>query len=689
MLFRLVGILSAAAALAAAADLRVAAGDRLASEFAESLTREAGQYWTARRAKVNALKTRAEVEERQQEVRKWLVDAMGGFPRKTPLNAKVTGGFTRDGYRVEHVVFESMPKFYVTANVYVPLNAKPPFPAVVGTAGHSDTGKAIATYQYAWIGMAKRGFLVVAFDPPGQGERSEYLDRATGKSVPGPGTRQHDMAGTQCLLTGSTFSRYETWDGIRALDYLLTRPDVDPKRIGVAGNSGGGTQSAYLAVVEPRLATSVISCYMTGWEQLWTNPGPQDAEQVFPGFLRAGFDFGDYMIAFAPRPVTMLTGIRDFFPIAGGRATYSEVKRVFGVLDAEARAGYFEYDDEHGWHKPRREATYRWLTKWLQGRDDDGAEPEIQTEPEKNLNVTKTGQVQSSLGGETVRTLNLARAQEQFGARQALRMTKAEELRESVKRLLNVPARTGVPAVSEVETGQTDGRRWTKLLIETQPGVHVAAVLLMPAGTGKHGARIVIDSSGKDAAAGVIEELAQGGQAVLAMDPSGWGESALAKGASGYSAMWQVAQRAMLIGRPLPGIQAYDVLRVFDFLRTRGEIDSGRIGITGVRNGGVIAMYAAALEPRIASVEARETVASYMTVARAVIHENMIGIVAPGVLRHFDLPDLALAIAPRELKLRSMRDAAGKPMERGAVEQEYSAAAARYSKAKGTFAIVD
>lgn len=123
------------------------------------------------------------------------------------------------------------------------------------------------------------------------------------------------MAGTQCLLTGTTYARWETWDGVRAFDYLLTRPDVDARRIAVAGNSGGGTQSAYLAVAEPRLASGVASCYLTSWEKLWAGPGPQDAEQNFPGFLKAGLDFPDFPIAFAPKPFLMTTAIQDFFPI--------------------------------------------------------------------------------------------------------------------------------------------------------------------------------------------------------------------------------------------------------------------------------------------------------------------------------------------------------------------------------------
>src|SRR5688572_24960404 len=462
-----IAYLFSAMSIATYADTSVLPAGVLRDEFGRYLTAQAEKHWTARSAKVTALRSPAQVQERQRYIRRTLLDAIGGFPEKTPLNAKITGGFTRDGYRVEHLVFESQPKFYVTANVYVPANVAPPFPAVIGVAGHSATGKAIATYQMAWVGMVKRGFLVIGFDPPGQGERSEYFDPATGKSSVGIGTGEHNMAGAQTLLTGATFARYEIWDGIRAFDYLLTRKDVDPKRIGVAGNSGGGTQSAYLAVFEPRLAACVISCYMTNWSKLWTKPGPQDAEQNFPGFLSAGLNFGDFMIAFAPKPVTMLTGIRDYFPIDGARDTYAEVKRVFEVMDAPGRAGYFEYDDEHGWHKPRREATYRWLTKFLQGREDDGTEPPIVPEPENNLNATATGQVSTSLGGETVWSLNAKIAEKLFARRAAARINNPEQMRSLVARRLNVPARSGMPKVTVV--------RPDALLIETEPGIRIPA----------------------------------------------------------------------------------------------------------------------------------------------------------------------------------------------------------------------
>jgi cephalosporin-C deacetylase-like acetyl esterase len=673
-LTRCIVVFLAAISIGTAADTSVLPAGELRDELYRYLTSEAEKHWTARRAKIAALSSPAQVQDRQKYIRTWLGNAMGGFPSKTPLNANITGGFERDGYRVEHLVFESQPNFFVTANVYVPTNAHPPFPAVLGVAGHSATGKAIATYQYAWIGMVKRGFLVVAFDPPGQGERSEYFDPALGKSSVGIGVAEHNMAGTQVLLTGGTFARYEAWDGIRAFDYLLTRKDVDPKRIGVAGNSGGGTQSAYLAVVEPRLAAAVISCYMTDWAKLWSKPGPQDAEQNFPGFLSAGLNFGDFMIAFAPKPVTMLTGIRDYFPIDGARDTYAEVKRVFEVLDSPGRAGYFEYDDEHGWHKPRREATYRWLTKFLQGKDDDGIEPPIQPEPESSLNATKTGQVSTSLGGETVRSLNLKIAEKLFAGRSAARISDPVKLRAVVARRLNVPGRTGVPKATVVQSG--------KLVIESEPGIRIPALLHVPTTPGKHPAMLYVNSAGKDADPKTVQDLVAGGRVVLSIDPRGWGESAPEKRSGGYSAIWQLAQRGMLIGKPLAGMQVYDVLRAFDYLTSLPEVDARQVTVKGVGNGGVIALYAGALEPAIAAVESVDAIASYMTIARAAKHSGVIDIVVPGVLKDFDLPDVAGLIAPRPLHISSVQAGSGTALDSAAVRQEYAPAVRRYAQVK-------
>lgn len=617
------------------------------------LTGVAKSRWEDRAARVAAIGTPAQVKERQAYIRKKLIEQIGGFPDKTPLNARITGTLERDGYSVEKLVFESQPRYYVTANVFVPKTGKPPYPAVLGTAGHSIDGKAADLYQRVWASLAKRGFVVLAYDPPGQGERLEYLDPATGKShLPGGGTGEHTMAGTQCLLTGTNVARYFIWDGIRAFDYLLTRRDVDAKRIAVAGNSGGGTQSSYLAAFEPRLAAAAPSCYLTSWEKLWSGPGPQDAEQNFANFLADGLDFPDFLIAFAPKPIQMAVATRDFFPIDGAKATYAEAKRVFEVLGAGDRMGFFEFDDTHGWSKPRREATYRWFERWFHNRQDDGAEPELKVEAVADLQVTRTGQVATSFPNtETIQSLNAALAAKLYAKRPG---AGGKNIAVLVRARLGVPAERGVPAWDKHGEIERPGYRIEKIEMQPEPNITVPALAFVPDGGEPHKPAVLwLDPAGKAADAGeggVIEAIVRAGNIVLAVDPRGWGESAAPRRGSESSGMpFQTAMRAMLVGKTVPGMQTGDVLRAFDYLAARHDVDLRRIAIAGTGNGAVLALYAAALEPRIGKVACLRAPESYMQIVRAKMHQGVSEIVVPGVLRDFDLPDVEAAVRPRTI----------------------------------------
>jgi cephalosporin-C deacetylase-like acetyl esterase len=514
-----------------------------------------------------------------------------------------------------------------------------------------DWPKAADLYERVWVSLAKRGFVVLAYDPPGQGERLEYFDPAAGKSrLSGGGTGEHTMAGMQCLLTGTNVARYFIWDGIRAFDYLLTRPDVDPKRIGVSGNSGGGTQSSYLAAYEPRLAAAAPSCYLTSWEKLWSGPGPQDAEQDFVNFLKDGLDFPDFLIAFAPKPIQMATATKDFFPIDGAKATFAEAHRVFETLGAGDHMGFFEFDDTHGWSQPRREATYRWFTRWLQGKKDDGAEPEIKLDTPHDLQCTETGQVATSFrDAETVQSLNAALAVRLYAGRSG---AGGKNIAALVRARLNVASERTVPHFEPRGEIERKGYKIEKIEIQSEPGITVPALVFVPSGgPQRKPAVIYVDAAGKAAAAGdggAIEGIMREGKIVLALDPRGWGESAArGKADGGYTPSYQSAMRVLLVGKTIPGMQTVDVLRSFDYLRSRADVNAARISITGKGNGGVLALYAAVLEPRVTKVTCAGSPESYMGIVRQKMHEDVMDIVVPGVLRDFDLPDLVKALGPR------------------------------------------
>jgi cephalosporin-C deacetylase-like acetyl esterase len=651
-----------------------------------ALSERARELFEQRDQVVAGLDSRTAIEERQRYVRDTFIEGLGGLPERTPLNARVTRTLERDDYRVEMLLYESLPGFYVTANVYVPRGQTPPYPAVLGAAGHTANGKASATYQHAWISLAKRGFLVLAFDPPGQGERSLYFDPDMGRSRVGIGTREHTLSGLQCLLTGHHFARYELWDAIRGVDYLLTREDVDPERLAVAGNSGGGTQAAYLAAAEPRLAVAISSCYMTSWKQLWLDPGPQDAEQDLPGFLSHGLDFADYATVFAPRPFMILSAIQDFFPIAGARAAAEEARSVYEVLGEGDRIGFFEYDDTHGWSPPRREATYRWLERWLHDRVDEGLEPTHETMLESDLYATPTGQVSTSYeGAETVQTLNRAVAEEMFPKRAAANLDDLEAVRALVRaRLMMVDARSE-PTVTPHGTLDRDGYRIERVALRTAPGITVPALVFVPeGGPDRKPAVLYVDGVGKGAQAlegGDLEALARSGHVVLAPDPRGIGESQPTSASGGYRPVWQMLQRALLVNRTMVGMQVEDLLAIYGHLAEREDVDPERVAVMGRGQGGILALSLAVLQPKIEKVALEGTVLSYLEIARARYHEDLVASFVPGVLKDFDLPDLAAALAPRPLWIVDPRSPTNALISIDRARSEYERAARAYEDA--------
>ena len=200
---------------------------------------------------LNRLKTKADAQQYVRDAQARIRESFGPEPQRTPLNARVTKRVERDGYRIDNVIFESRPGFPVTANLYLPAKQSGPLPAVVGTCGHSTNGKAAEAYQSFAQGLARLGYVCLIYDPIGQGERLQYVTEDLSSHI-GVGVREHLHAGNQQFLVGEFFGMWRAWDGIRALDYLLTRPEVDKQRVGVTGNSGGGTMTTWLSGVEPR-----------------------------------------------------------------------------------------------------------------------------------------------------------------------------------------------------------------------------------------------------------------------------------------------------------------------------------------------------------------------------------------------------------------------------------------------------
>ncbi len=289
-----------------------------------------GQAYPLLDKRANAIagfKTLGDWQKRQEWLRKTLKDVVGAFPVKSPLNAKITRTINKDGFRVEHIVYESQPGFYVTSSMFIPEGIKGKAPVVIYCSGHTANG--YRGYQTQILNLVKKGFIVFAFDPVDQGERLEYFDPQTNKPKSGGSDSWHSYSGAQALITGSSQVMYMMWDGIRAVDYVLTRSEVDPARIGITGRSGGGTQSAWIAALDERIYAAAPESYITNFTELFWGPGPQDAEQEPINGVVKGIDLADLLLVRAPKPTLIIATTGDYFGIQGFRESAKEASGIY------------------------------------------------------------------------------------------------------------------------------------------------------------------------------------------------------------------------------------------------------------------------------------------------------------------------------------------------------------------------
>lgn len=649
--------------------------------LSEYLLAQAKLHFDQRRAVVAGLKTPQDVQRRQEELKAKFIAAIGGFPEKTPLNAQTTGHEQRDGYHIERVIYESRPQHHVTAVLFLPAGP-PPFPGVLIPCGHSANGKAAEAYQRACILLAKNGLAVLCYDPIGQGERIQLLD-ASGKPAIAGSTSEHTMVGVGALLVGGSTASFRIWDGIRSLDYLASRPEIDPRRIGCTGNSGGGTLTAYLMALDDRILAAAPSCYITSLERLFATIGPQDAEQNITGQVAFGMEHADYVTLRAPRPTLICTGTQDFFDIQGAWTTFREAKLLYGLLGHGERVDLFEYNDKHGFSQPRREAALRWMRRWLMQKDDAPVETDFPIFKDAELQCTRTGQVLEDLKGMSAFDLNAERERQLAAVRASTQATRGrDDLLKEVRRLVAVETR--LPAAKSRETGtvERDGYRIRKLIYETEPGISVPGLLFEPRAAVMGPVSIYLHGEGKavDAAAGgPIEELVRQGQRVLAIDLRGMGET-IPEAASRTGFFGGDSKESFLglhLNRPLLGQRVLDLLAVVEMFSA--EAPQG-FHLVGIGSAGPVALHAAALEPRFKQVTLARSVVSWSAVARTPVSRNQLTNVVPAALTVYDLPDLAAAVAPRSLTIRGGTDAAGKPVSQQVLDEVYGACRAAYAR---------
>jgi len=686
-------------------------GDELPDMLILSLAKQANALaakWDVERSKI---RTPEQTLARGRLVRKSVLEMLGGFPEKNALAAVTASTLERDGYRVENVRFQSRPDFWVTGNLYVPTSGAGPFPAVISPSGHFADANRTPAYQLAHMLMVKNGFVVLAYDPIGQGERRYFWDPSKGDTLK---ALEHSSPGQRLLLLGESFAQYRIWDGIRAIDYLLSRPEVDPARIGCTGHSGGGWATLFITLLDDRVKCA--ACNEPGPQHWWpldVQPGAPlhvtDSEQyLFPAAAR-GIDRCDVYQAIAPRPMQLATEYftskyfserrsstrNQLSPLA--RAHIEACYKRLGVAE-KFRA--IEARDEHFLTHKLRLATLDWFSRWFYGKPGPTVEPVREPEPTKNLYCTPAGSLRYAPLGESIHTLIL-KHQERLSPEHKAPGSAAEldsfrrQLLNSMRGLLRYDKAEQPLAVRHIGTTPRRGYLIEQVEFLSEPDIYIPAWVIIPENQKPPFTPLIcVNDVGKQDRPigmefGLLERMVLKGHLVIAADLRGIGdtdperrarsESNPARGL--FSTETGMAYLAWLMDKSLLGMRVLDLTRTVDYALSRQDVDGTGVAVVGSGMGATWTLLAAALDSRIRSAVCDGGLLAYRMITGADHHAHDASIFIPGVLKHFDLSHVAALVAPRRLVLLSPVDHVKKAVDLAVANQMYEFARQSYQAA--------
>lgn len=598
-----------------------------------------------------ALKTREDALAYQAKLRQAISRSFGPKPKQVPLAMEYTGTLQFDGYRIEKLRFQSRPDFWVTANLYLPNQLAAPAPAVLGACGHSDQGKAAPVYQDFCIRLVNNGFVVLIYDPIQQGERNQYT-RLSDLGVANSLCCAHNVMGKQLELVGDFFGAWRVWDGRCALDALLTRPEVDPKRLGITGNSGGGTLTEWIWANEYRLSMAAPSCHVTSFLNNLENELATDSEQCPPGVIGSGLEMVDMMIVRAPQPAILMGQKYDFFERRGLQEAHAELRRFYGLLGAEGNTELFIGPTTHGYSPHNQMAMVNFFRRHAGLGGPAVDVPPAARKPE-DLSVCPEGNVVAA-GSRPIYELIRDRAVELAGKR----TPPADQAawRALLTDLLNLPPRSGAPHYRVLRPQRAGDKLWARYAIETEghvraflrkrlvePGWHNTldvepeVCLFLP--------HVGAELDAQDSPC--CQNLDPGGT-LYGLDPRGLGES-LPTDASEpffhpYGMDYLHHSFGLMFRESFLGRRLFDVLRTLDLLAAEGAV---AVSLHGRGQGALLAALAAMMHDAVTNVTLHDAPESYQSWIDAGVADWPAANCPFGVLGHFDLPDLYAALGRR------------------------------------------
>jgi dienelactone hydrolase len=347
------------AGAAVAEEPKAAPGDEMIHAYLKSRVDAISKNFMA------GAKTKEEWLKLRPKLREQYLDMLGlwPLPEKTPLNAKVTGTVERDGVTIEKLHFQSKPGLYVTGNLYRPKKVEGKLPVILYVCGHSGRGRDgnKTAFQDHGMWFATNGYVCLIIDTLQLGE------------IPGIHHGTYGVRGANSVETrfwwhslGYTPAGVECWNGIRAIDYLLTRPEVDGERIGVTGISGGGASTVWIAAADERVKVAVPVSGMSDLESYVSNKvinGHCDCMFLVNTY---GWEWTTIAALIAPRPLLFANSDKDpIFPMDGNRRIIARLRECYKLLGTPDLVDEHVSPGGHDYRPDLRIAIFKFINKHL------------------------------------------------------------------------------------------------------------------------------------------------------------------------------------------------------------------------------------------------------------------------------------------------------------------------------------
>ena len=547
---------------------------------------------------------------------------------------QVAGTFRKNGLLIDKVLFEPRPGIPCAGLFMRREDLAGPFPGALGVCGHSQEGKGWQDYQRFAMGLAKKGFGVLIFDPPGQGESHQF------KPPKGP-TYEHSTMGKAWRSAGLLPAAVFIHDAQRALDYLLSRPEVKKGPVAVTGSSGGGQMSFYLFALDDRIGAAAVSCHMNSFRSVFRNETATDAESTPEGLLAAGCDRPDFAVAGAPRPFLFLAAEEDFMDLRSIKQVYAGLRIVWDALGEGDSLALFVAPGPHNYSRPQRESMYGFFTRRFLGKEDS-PEPEMELLTPEEYTVTPTGYVIDLPGALPENEALLKSLPESYP-------DAGKEIPAFLRRSLDLPET--LPPAPDYRVARnvslTPEKGAARFVLMPEPGTTARPVLmlavtaetpLIPAG--KKAVLHCAHLSGREELRERVDEAD-----LFVLDVRGVGESRSTAGRGTPDDFFAPVGResfmegtAELFGRPLAGSRVKDLLGALALLRENGY---GEVTLSGRGLGGVLAAFAAgALELPVKKLVLTEVPASLKDLIARGEYRLPSSVLPAGMLKHFDFPEL-------------------------------------------------